>query len=274
MDKLKSFFKEIWLFISSGLFLSNFAKMAGLAVVLFLLLNWWLGCFTNHGESVQVDDFTGIHLSDAQRKGTNKGFRFEVIDSAWVEGKPSGLIINQIPKPLSRVKEGRRIYVTVTGEPKMVLLPQLSESSYNFNEYSRRIRLRHGITSTIKERIFSREAENSIKYLLHDSKKITENDIKKGYKIQEGSSLQFVITERRTSQMNIPNLVCLEFDEADFLASTHNLNIGQIFEDASVIERDKAYVYKQEPAFSKGSFIRMGSQINIWLTQDLPRDCE
>ncbi len=275
MDKLKSFLKEVWWFVSSGFFLGNFAKMAGLAVLLFLILNWWLSCFTNHGESVQVDDFTWIHLADAKKKGSGKDFRFEVIDSAWVEGKPSGLIINQIPKPLSRVKEGRMIYVTVTGEPKMVFLPSLAESSYDYEEYSRRLRLRHGVTSTIKERVYdSKQAENIIKYFYHDGKKITDNDVKKGYKIQEGSELEFVITERRTNQMNIPNLVCMGYEEADFLVSTHNLNIGQIFEDATVIEVDKAYVYKQEPAFEDGGFIKMGAQINIWLTQDLPRDCE
>ena len=150
MDKIKSFFKEAWLFISSGFFLGNFAKMIGLSVVLFILMNWWLGCFTNHGESVQVDDFTGIHLSDAKRKGANKDFRFDIIDSAWMEGKPSGMIINQNPKPLSRVKEGRMIYVTVTGDPKTILLPLLSESSYDFEQYSRRLEIRYGIKSKIK----------------------------------------------------------------------------------------------------------------------------
>lgn len=98
MDKIKSWLLEVWLFISSGMFLVTAAKMLGIAVVLFLMTNWWLRCYTDHGESVQVDDFSGMHLSDAEQKGRHKGFRFEIIDSAWVEGKPSGLIITQNPK--------------------------------------------------------------------------------------------------------------------------------------------------------------------------------
>ena len=91
--------------------------------------------------------------------------------------------------------------------------------------------------------------------------------------MQEGSTLEFVITERRTNKMNIPDLVCMGFEAADFLVSSYNLNVGQIFEDATVIDRDKAYVYKQDPVFEVNATINMGAQINIWLTQDLPADC-
>ncbi len=275
MDKIKSILKEVWLFVSGGFFLANFAKMLGLLILLFLMTNWWLRCYTNHGESVQVDDFTGMHLSDAERKGKNKGFRFEVIDSAWMEGKPSGLIVNQHPEPLSRVKEGRKIYVTVTGNPKMILLPLLSESSYDFEQYSRRLEIRHGIKSKIRERVYDRrQAENSILHLFYNGKKITDNDIRKGFKVQEGAILEFVITERKTNEMNIPNLVCMGYDAADFLVSSYNLNIGQVFEDATVVDRNTAYVYKQDPRFEEGGIINMGAQINIWLTQDLPADCQ
>lgn len=275
MDKIKSFFLEIWLFISSGMFLGAMAKMLGIAVLLFFMTNWWLRCYTDHGESVQVDDFTGMYLTDAKRKGKNKNFRFEVIDSAWMEGKPSGLIINHSPKALSRVKEGRMIYVTVTGKPKTILLPMFSESSYDFEQYSKRLEIRHGIKAKIRERIYDRrQAENSILYLYYNGEKVEDNDVKKGFKVQEGSTLEFVITERRTNEMEVPNLVCMGFEAADFLASSYNLNIGQIFEDATVMNQNKAFVYKQEPVFENGATIRMGSQINIWLTQDLPADCQ
>ncbi len=274
MDRIKSILKEIKLFLTSGIFLTNFAKMVGLFILLFFMTNWWLRCYTNHGESVQVDDFTAMHISDAEKKGENKGFRFEVIDSAWMEGKPSGLIINQNPKPLSRVKEGRKIYVTVTGEPKTILLPMLSESSYDFEQYSRRLEIRHGIKAKIKEYVYDRkQAENSILYLIYDGEKVTDNDIKNGFKVQEGATLEFVITERRTNEMNIPNLICMGYDAADFLVSSYNLNIGQIFEDATVVDRNTSYVYKQDPPFLADGFINMGAQINIWLTQDLPADC-
>ena len=274
MEKIKSFFQEIWLFISSGLFLSNFAKMLGIALVLFFMMTWWLRCYTDHGESVQVDDFTGMHLSDASSKGKNKGFRFEVIDSAWRQGDPSGMIINQTPRALSRVKEGRKIYVTVTGEPKSVFLPPFDESSYDFEQYGRRLEIRHGIKVKVKKRVYDRkQAENSILHLFYKDRKVTDADVKKGFKVQEGSTVEFVITERRTNEMNIPKLVCLDYDAADFLVSSYNLNIGKVFEDATVTDVVSAYVYKQEPEFSEDETIRMGTQINIWVTQDLPADC-
>lgn len=275
MDKIKSFFKEIWLFLSSGLFLTTFAKMIGIAILLFFMTTWWLRCYTDHGESVQVDDFTGMHISDASSKGKIKGFRFEVIDSAWRQGDPSGLIINQTPKPLSRVKEGRKIYVTVTGEPKSVFLPLFEESSYDFEQYSRRLEIRHGIKVKVKERVYDRkQAENSIIHLFYKDKKVTDKDVKKGFKVQEGSTIEFVITERRTSSIDVPDLVCMDYDAANFLISSYNLNMGKIIEDATITDANSAYVYKQEPAYSPDLTVRLGSQVNIWITQDLPADCD
>ena len=274
MDKIKSFFLEVWLFVSSGLFLGSVAKIIGISLVLLLMTNWWLKCYTYHGESVQVDDFTGMHISDAQKKGRSKGFRFEVIDSAWVEGKPSGIIIRQNPDPLARVKEGRRIYVTLTGHPKVILLPSFSESSYDFEQYSRRLQVRHGIKSKIKERVYDRkQAENTILHFYYNGKKVTDSMVKKGFKVPEGATLEFAITERRTNKVEIPDLICMEFDAADFLISTYNLHIGKVFEDVTVTDRNTAHVFKQEPAYTPEQTIPMGAQINIWLTQDLPPNC-
>ena len=97
--------------------------------------------------------------------------------------------------------------------------------------------------------------------------------MKKGIKVKEGSTIEFVITERRTNEMNIPDLVCLGYQAADFLVSSYNLNIGVVTEDATVVDRSQAYVYKQEPSYEADGMIRMGALINIWLTQDPPVDC-
>lgn len=258
--------------MSSTLFLKNFAAMVGVIVGLAMLTNWWLGCFTNHGESVEVDDFTRMHLSDAKRQGRAKDFEFEVLDSIFQDGQPSGIIINQNPKPLSRVKEGRKIYVTVTGDPSPVRLPNLVESSYDFDRYAKRIATLYSIKSRVKERTYDkRQAENTILYLYHNGKKITENDIKAGYFVLPGDMLEFVVTERLSNELEAPDLVCMNFTAAEFLVSSSNLNIGEVNDDGAVSDRTTAYVYRQEPA--AGEIIQMGAQISVWITQTLPVQC-
>lgn len=274
MEKLMSYLRELWLFLSSRIFLSNIIKMLAVVVVLFLMTNWWMRCYTNHGESVQVDDFTGLIMKDAVKKGKNKGFQFEVIDSSWQLGKPGGIILNQTPKPFSRVKEGRKIYLTVTTYgTETVRLPEFSNYAYDFSEYQKRLKILQ-ITAKETEKVFDRrQAPGTIVHFYFNGKKITENDVKKGVEIPKGSVLEFTVTDRQSNRVNLPDLVCQTFDAADFLVGSYNLNIGQINEDETVTDRFSAYVYRQEPAFVPETTIQMGTQINVWLSQDLPDDC-
>jgi beta-lactam-binding protein with PASTA domain len=274
VEYLKAFAREVWLFLSSRIFLINFAKMAGVVLVLVLLTNGWLRCYTNHGESVQVEDFTGLHILDAKKQGHGKDFRFEVIDSVWQEGKPGGIIQSQNPPPFARVKEGRKIYVTVTQwQPELVRLPQFSLSSYDYDRYAAKI-ARRSIKSRVKERVFDKkQAENTILYFYFKGEKITERDIKNGYDVPMGSTLDFVVTERLSNVMEIPDLMCMTFSTAEFLVSTSNLNIGLIEEDATVTNRSTAYIFRQEPPFDSLKTIPMGGQINVWLTQEKPVNC-
>ena len=275
MEKLTSYLREIWLFVSSRIFFGNLIKMLAVVVVLLLMTNWWLRCYTNHGESVQVDDFTGQQLKDARKKGERKGFVFEVIDSSWQLNKPGGIILNQTPKPLSRVKEGRKIYLTVTTYgTETVRLPEFSNYAYDFKEYQKRLKILQ-IKATETEKIFDRkQAPGTIVHFHFNGKKITEADVKRGVEIPKGSTLEFTVTDRKSNQVNLPDLVCRTFDAAEFLIGSYNLNIGVVTEDEAVTDRYSAYVYRQEPEYDPDITVQMGTQVNIWLSQALPDDCD
>lgn len=272
MENLKAFAKEVGLFLSSGIFLKNLVMMLGLVIGLGLISNWFLGCYTNHGESVQVDDFTGMELRDAMRQGSDKDFEFEVLDSVWQEGKPSGLIMNQTPKPLSRVKEGRKIYVTITGNPEAYRLPEFKENSYEFDSYAKKISS-YGIKSKVKERVYDRkQAEGSILYFYHDGKKITEREVKSGYYVMPGDVLEFVVTQELSNQLQVPDLVCMNYSAAEFLISSSNLIVGNVNEEDAISSQSTAYVTRQDPA--AGQPIQMGGQITVWISQDKPSNCD
>ena len=273
MEKVKVFFRELWLFLSSRIFLLNFGKLLLVAALLFFFITTWLKCYTHHGESVSVNDFTGMHLLDAQKASASKGFEFVVIDSVWMDGQPSGIIIQQDPLPLSKVKEGRKIYVTVTGQPGPVRLPKLSDSSYDYELYAARLS-RLGIKSKIKEEVYdSRQAPNTVLYLVYNGQKVTESDIKNGFDVMMGSTVEFVVTKRYSNEVEMPDLVCRTLDEAVFLLSSAGFSLGEVFQDETIINRNTAYVYRQEPAYLAGELVPVGSQFNVWITQQLPAGC-
>ena len=224
---------------------------------------------------MQVNDFVGMTYAEANKVANKVDLDLEIMDSVFIADREPGMVLEQNPKPMSQVKEGRSIYLTVTKfQPDLVLLPELSESSYDFTLYQKKLR-RKSINSEVVERVFdARQAANSILYIIYDGEKYEDSDIKKGVEVPMGGTVEFVITERVSRTVQIPNLICQAYDEAKFLTTNSSLKIGEVIEDNTVTSRSTAYVWKQEPTYASQTMIDKGSPIKIYLTQYPPDSCE
>jgi D-alanine-D-alanine ligase len=268
-DHLKHFFRNIWEFISSPFFLKNLGVLIGLGVLLLLLTNWILKFYTHHGESLEVHNYIGMQLKDAEKTARSRSFKIVISDSIFRVDQPPNTVLEQYPAPFSRVKEDRRIYLTVTSSTAPQVPLPLLEGAYNYETYRRKLQ-RLGIESAIRERQFdSKLEENTILHLYHDGRKITEDDLRRGVKVPKGSTVEFVVTERLTDQVPAPDLICKRYEEASFLITATNLVIGEVYGDLE--NRDQAFIYQQDP--EPGVMMRMGEQINIYLSSRRPRDC-
>lgn len=275
IDKIKEvaikILTPIWAFLKSGPFLKNFGALAGVLLLLYFLFNGWLRFYTNHDESLTVHDYVGLPLDEAKKKAREQSFTIAVIDSTFGPDYLPYEIYQQDPDPMSRVKENRTIYVSVYHRSaRDVTLPNLV-GNYDFEQYKKKLK-RKRIDAVIKERIYDGiQEENTILHFFYNDQKITQNEVNKGFKVPEGSVLEFVVTERQTGFVPLPNLVCKQYNAASFLISSNQLNIGNIIGD--VANQDNAYVWKQEPAYRAGQMIQMGRQIDIYLTDTRPAGC-
>lgn len=271
LPRIKTAWMEFRLFVTSLFFVKNFSAMAGAVLLVIGLIFLWLKCYTHHGQSVQVQDYTNMALKDATAKARSRSFRIQVIDSIWKDGVEPNIVLEQNPKPFSRVKEKRTIYLTVTkNTAEEILMPTLV-GNYDYFQYQKKL-LNKGVYSTIKERIFdNKQAENTILYLFYKDEKITESDLKGGVRIPKGSTLEFVITERGGGSVAVPDFTCKQLSAAEFLIATLDLNIGNIKPDVTVTDQATAYVYNQKP--DPGLTIRVGEQIDLYITQELPLGC-
>ena len=271
LPRLRTGWLEFRLFVTSAFFLKNFSAIAGGSLLLIGLIFLWLKCYTHHGQSVQVQDYTNMELDDAIAKARNRSFRVQVIDSIWRDGVEPNIVLEQDPKPFSRVKEKRTIYLTITkGTAEEVLLPTLV-GNYDFDQYKRKL-TNKGIYTSVKERVFdAKQAENTILHFFYKGEKITESDLKQGVRIPKGSTLEFVITERGGGLVQVPDFTCKRLNAAEFLLSTMELNIGLIKPDVTVTDQTTAFVYNQRP--EPGQSIRVGEQVDLYITQDPPLGC-
>ena len=277
LDKIKVWSKkagkELYYFVSSGIFLRNFGGIVATIAFALMLTFWWIKCYTKHGESLHIHDYVGMDLNDAIEKAGESSFEIVINDSTFIPGQKANIILGQNPKPQSQVKKNRKIYVLVTKkEGELVELPGLRGGNDDYNNYSKKCKRKYIETQVIKE-VFSNKLEpNTILEVYYKDKDITSllND---GYDILKGDTIQCVVTKRGGGSVPVPELVCKKYDAATFLIGNFNLNIGSVISDNTVTDENSAYVWRQVPRYSATGKMRVGEQIDIYLTQYKPRSC-
>ena len=102
-------------------------------IVFFLLIAltlYGLKLYTRHGKAVIVPEVKTMILPDALRILDREGFRYDIIDSLFIDGAVPGSVIEQTPAGGSKVKDGRIIYLSINAySPRMISCPKVSDMS-------------------------------------------------------------------------------------------------------------------------------------------------
>lgn len=102
--------------------------IASLIVIWLLLL--FLNRWTLHGVEDVIPDVKGQNITQATALLKENGMAVEISDSIYDSTFPPGTVVEQNPHPMSRVKPGRTVYVTIVAySPKMVTVPELANVS-------------------------------------------------------------------------------------------------------------------------------------------------
>lgn len=271
-QKIRRFALEVYFFFTAPWVAKNCLGMIGLTAGLLVITFWWLKCYTHHGESVQVPSYVGMGFREAAKKARARDFSVAISDSLYVPGKPPGEVIDQHPKPESQVKEGRTIYFTVAkNNPDIIKLPGL-DGGDDYDLYSRKLS-RLGLKPRIAARVADARLEpNTIVEVIYRGDTITDR-IRRGFQVEMGGTLDFVVSEKITLLVSIPDCVCQTYDAAKFLIQSSNLSIGNVIKDASLVDENNAYVYRQMPKYDPNDKMRVGEQIDLYLTRDRPAEC-
>jgi len=114
-------------FLRSRTFLIQLGlALIALIAICFLTLRW-LKSSTNHGEFVEVPDFSKMSVMEMREVAENAGLRYEVLDSTNYNPEyPRFSILEQNPTAGTKVKENRKIYFTVNPSGyKKVTIPRI-----------------------------------------------------------------------------------------------------------------------------------------------------
>ncbi|MAU15298.1 MAG: penicillin-binding protein [Muricauda sp.] len=107
---MKNFFN----FLKSKTFLIQLGLAAVAIIVLVFVALQWLKSTTNHGEFVEVPDFSKMSVMEMRKAVEEAGLRYQVLDSSnYNPDYPRFSILEQNPPAGNKVKANRKIYFTV-----------------------------------------------------------------------------------------------------------------------------------------------------------------
>lgn len=114
-------------FLKSKTFLIQLGLAAGVVLVLVFLALQWLKGTTNHGEFVEVPDFSKMSVMEMRKAVEEAGLRYQVLDSSDFNPEyPRFSILDQNPPAGNKVKANRKIYFTVNPSGyKKVTVPDI-----------------------------------------------------------------------------------------------------------------------------------------------------
>ena len=105
-------------------------------VIVFLSLN----IFTRHGEWEAVPEVENMSFTNAINTLHSQGFRTDIRDSVYNEDYKPGYVVEQFPRPGSKVKPGRKIFLYINAvHPREVIIDMdASEGGEALKGYSLR----------------------------------------------------------------------------------------------------------------------------------------
>lgn len=246
--KAPLFLKNKWLYISICLIIL-------LIIIGFEFAFHSLDGYTRHGEEMVVPDLTGMSYEEVQTEYSDI-FHFQLIDSVYVRDFPEGAVYQQNPKPGSKVKKGRNMYIIMTSvAPEIVRIPNL-----------RNLSLRQAMVSLnsvglkVEKLVFvDYFARNAVvEQFVKDSVVEPNTELVKG----TGVTLHVGLgTGDKTTYL--PDIVGVAQSVVRERVNNASLNIGaEIFLDKD--ESENMIVFKTEPEFDPNTMVKLGSEVNVW----------
>ncbi len=119
-------------YLKSRVFFAQLLAVLGIIAVLSFLFFYWITFITRHGEEINVPDLSKLTVEQAEEKLDALDLNYIVLDTVDFRPEfPKLTVVEQEPRPNSKVKRGRKIYLKINASKyTMVTLPDLIEKTY------------------------------------------------------------------------------------------------------------------------------------------------
>lgn len=262
MNEIKYIFKNLILMIG------------GVSLIIFFLFYIYFPIKTNHGDTITVPNLIGMELKDIDEFLSDRDLRYEILDdSSYSSEYPPYSILQQNPSENEKVKENRKIYLTLNSSiPPKIKMPKIINGSVkNAQLILKSYDLKLGEITYVPDM-----ARNAVLKMFIEGDSISENDL-----VLKGSIVDLEVGNGLGNQIfDTPDLINLDLEEARFTIIGSGLRLGNIIyqdsgyynnkildeEGNEIFEKvwvNPGKVFRQSPI--KSTKVKIGRRINLWI---------
>ena len=262
MNEIKYIFKNLILMIG------------GVSLIIFFLFYIYFPIKTNHGDTITVPNLIGMELKDIDEFLSDRDLRYEILnDSSYSSEYPPYSILQQNPSENEKVKENRKIYLTLNSSiPPKIKMPKIINGSVkNAQLILKSYDLKLGEITYVPDM-----ARNAVLKMFIEGDSVSENDL-----VLKGSIVDLEVGNGLGNQIfDTPDLIKLDLEEARFTIIGSGLRLGHIIyqdsgyynnkildeEGNEIFEKvwvNPGKVFRQSPI--KSTKVKIGRRINLWI---------
>ena len=248
--------------------------IGGVSLIIFFLFYIYFPIKTNHGDTITVPNLIGMELKDIDEFLSDRDLRYEILDdSSYSSEYPPYSILQQNPSENEKVKENRKIYLTLNSSiPPKIKMPKIINGSVkNAQLILKSYDLKLGEITYVPDM-----ARNAVLKMFIEGDSVSENDL-----VLKGSIVDLEVGNGLGNQIfETPDLINLDLEEAKFTIIGSGLRLGNIIyqdsgyynnkildeEGNEIFEKvwvNPGKVFRQSPI--KSTKVKIGRRINLWI---------
>jgi beta-lactam-binding protein with PASTA domain len=245
-------------FLKNKNFYKHFAIANVIALLIVVGLVYSIKLFTLHGQSVEVPDFKNLMVKDLDKFVAGMDLEYVIVDSTANVKLPKGIVLEQDPIAGSKVKPGRKVYLTINGMlTPTVAMPNLIDLS---------IRQASSLIETYGLKLGNITYVSGLPPVLEQKHKGV--NIAPGEMIEKDAVIDLVAGKGSMEEdVVLPDFFGLSLSQVKSRMANMDLNLGIINYDDSVKDTLKARVYKQSPDPDLKNYIGRNQNIDLWMTE-------
>ncbi|MDZ4839301.1 MAG: PASTA domain-containing protein [Bacteroidota bacterium] len=244
--------KSLNFWVNIGLFL--------LAVgILFVFLSYFLKVYTHHSESLTVPDFKGMNEQQVKKLCEDKRLNFEISEKRYEVNAPLNTVLSQIPEAGSKVKEGRKIYLTINDSKAPLMQLPTADDLKNTPIFDNFKVLLINMGFEFGKKITKKDIADNVVF------EMQRNGITlvPGSQLPKGSTIDLIVGE--SGQLVVPDLIGLDLESAIVNLSGNNFALGRVNYPTDISDSSTLVITEQYP--NSGAKRNTGTQISVTLGQ-------